>query len=148
MVGVLAGCSEAATTPDPYEGWNTYSDQQGEFTLRYPAEWTKTDAKDEVQFWDSFDDGKNSVKMVLVKKEGEQEKEIEDPTQTVQETQTVTLNGKEVTITRGSSLGTRYQTYEYPFDTFTLNLTALFNDDTAEFRELATKVQESLKTLN
>ena len=124
MVGVLAGCQ-----PDPYAGWNTYSDPQGEFTVRYPTDWTQTDATDEVQFWDSFDDGQNSIKMVLTK-------------------DSTTLNGKEVKITRGTSLNVPYQTYEYPFDTFMLNLTALFNDDTPEFRELATKVQESLKTLN
>ena len=146
MIGVLAGC-QALQAIDPYEGWNTYSDPQGEFTLRYPADWTQTDATGEVQFWDSFDDGKNSVKMVLVKKEGVQEKAIENPTKTVQETQPVTLNGKEVTVTRGTSLGTPYQRYEYPFETFAFSITALFNDDTSEFRALATKVQESFKTL-
>lgn len=124
-VGVFAGCQ------NPYEGWNTYSDPQGAFTLRIPSDWIQTDAKDEVQFWDNLDDGKNSIKMILTRKETT---ETSDPTQ----------NKKEVIIARGTSLSTPYQRYEYPFETFTLDITALFNDDTPELRELATKVQESI----
>lgn len=135
---LLTGCqiakSPQTVTPDPYEGWNTYTDPQGEFTLRYPDDWTQTDAKDEVQFWDNFDDGRNSIKMSLTKNPAEVKKEEpQNPT-----------NNKEVTIARGTSLNTPYERYEYPFETFTLSLTALFNDDTPELRELATKVQESV----
>ncbi len=151
MVGVLAGCQtqetlSVTTDPaDPYAGWNIYSDPQGEFTVRYPADWTQDDETNVVELWDSLDDGKNSIKMVLTK--DNKDNKGNNPTKTVQETQTITLNGKEVKVTQGKSLNVPYQTYEYPFATFTLKLTALFNDDTAEFRELATKVQESLKTL-
>ncbi len=154
-VSLFAGCQAEpgqTVTPNPYEGWNTYAAPQGAFTLRYPSDWTQTDAKDEVQFWDNLSDGKNSIKIILVQRETTQaEDETREtsessinPTQTIRETQPINLNGKEVTITRGTSLNTPYQRYEYPFETFTLDITALFNDDTPELRELATKVQESI----
>lgn len=131
LLALLAGCQAEPSqpvTPDPYEGWNTYTDPQGAFALRYPSDWTQTDAKDEVQFWDNFDDGQNSIKISL----------------TTEPINTTEPNNKEVIIARGTSLNTPYQRYEYPFGTFTLSLTALFNDDTPELRELATKVQESI----
>lgn len=50
----------------PGNDWLTYRDPDGRFELKYPPDWDQTTGGGEIQFWDNFDDGVNSIKMALV----------------------------------------------------------------------------------
>lgn len=148
MALLLNGCA----APSPALSGSLYAAPDGRFTLTLPDDWTQTEALSEVQFWDSFDDGVNSVKLVLISTDFSSLNAVESRTETgipFEHTfESTTLNTVPVLIETGLNERSHYRTYYYGLKDGVVALNALFQDDNATIDAQAKTVQDSFTPLS
>lgn len=138
--------------------WLTYLNEQEGFSFKYPADWLQTEGGGEIQFWDSLEDGVNSIKMALTGPSITKytnytslEEVIEkDETQNFSSEYRNTfsraeINGLSVLIKQGEAFGPHRIVYYQLSNGSIYALAAYFHTDELEYRKKAEAVQNSFQ---
>lgn len=153
--GALPGCAliEEASRATPEENSkkvSLYQDPEGRFQLEYPADWVVSQAATEVQFFDSLEDGVNSIKLSLFEEtrtlEEIQTLSAEDQaTQTVETFETTEVNGVPALVRQATNVWVASETYYYSLGEEVIALVALYLEDSDALRNEVRQIQNSFQ---